>query len=62
MPDKEKFPEQNEPDKIHGTTDHSDEQEKYLRDAGKIEDLPEQKEIPKMKSGNSKSDNPNNND
>ena len=42
-----RFPEQDQPDKIHGTTDDSAMKEKYLRDSGKIEDLPEQ-EKPKM--------------
>ena len=43
-----RFPQQDQPDKIHGTTDESGQKEKYLRDAGKIEDLPEQDQTPKM--------------
>lgn len=43
------FPEQNEPMKAHGTTDDSGNKEKYLRDSGKIEDLPaSDEEMPKM--------------
>jgi hypothetical protein len=36
-----RFPEQDESNKIHGTTDDSGMKEKYMRDSGKIEDLPE---------------------
>ena len=49
-----RFPEQDEPYKIHGTTDESGKKEKYIRDSGKIEDLPE--ETPKMSSNVKKSD------
>jgi hypothetical protein len=42
------FPEQDGPQKIHGTTDESGQKEKYLRDSGKIEDLPLQDDMPKM--------------
>lgn len=45
-----RFPEQTEPTKLHGTTDESGQKEKYIRDSGKIEDLPESRETPKMKS------------
>lgn len=48
--DKSGLREQHEPVKHHGTTDESRQQEKYLRDSGKIEDLPEQSDIPKMTS------------
>ena len=41
------FPEQNEPSKLHGTHDESGQKERYLRDSGKIEDLPTE-ELPKM--------------
>ena len=40
---KPEFPEQNEPAKMHGTTDDSGMKEKYIRDSGKIEDMPGQK-------------------
>lgn len=43
-----RFPEQQEPSKVHGTHDDSGAKEKYIRDAGKIEDLPEETETPKM--------------
>ena len=42
------FPEQDQPEKLHGTTDETGQKEKYLRDSGKIEDLPPHEEIPKM--------------
>ena len=45
----QRFPEQDQPDKIHGTTDEDAQKEKYIRDAGKIEDYPE--ETPKMDAG-----------
>lgn len=45
-----RFPEQNEPEKVHGTTDGKNQQEKYLRDSGRIKDLPGQEGVPKMKS------------
>jgi hypothetical protein len=48
------FPEKSEPDKLHGTTDNADQREKYLKDSGKIEDLPENNEVAKMKSGTGK--------
>jgi hypothetical protein len=44
------FPEQDKPEKIHGTTDESGKKEKYLRDSGKIEDLPEPQQPAKMSS------------
>jgi hypothetical protein len=50
------FPEQSQPEKLHGTTDHADQKEKYIRDAGKIEDLPENNDVAKMKSRPSKND------
>jgi len=49
-----RFPQQDQPDKIHGTTDESAQKEKYLRDSGKIEDYPEQ--TPKMSTKVKKSD------
>ena len=45
-----RFPEQNEPAKLHGTSDEAGQKEKYIRDSGKIEDLPEHHDMPKMKS------------
>jgi hypothetical protein len=36
---KQHFPQQDEPNKIHG--DEDAQKEKYIRDSGKIEDLPE---------------------
>jgi hypothetical protein len=41
-----RFPQQDQPDKFHGTTDENAQKEKYIRDSGKIEDYPE--ETPKM--------------
>ena len=52
----QQFPEQDESQKIHGTTDESGQKEKYLRDSGKIEDLPSQDETPKMNTNIKKSD------
>jgi hypothetical protein len=49
-----RFPEQDQPDKIHGTTDENAQKEKYIRDSGKIEDYPE--ETPKMDTRAKKSD------
>ena len=46
------FPEQDRPSKLHGTTDESGQKEKYMRDAGKIEDYPTQSDVPKMNSDN----------
>ena len=45
-----RFPEQDQPDKIAGTTDNDSQKEKYIRDSGKIEDLPSQDELAKMKA------------
>ena len=45
-----RFPEQPESAKIHGTSDDQEMKEKYIRDAGKIEDYPNQDEVVKMKS------------
>ena len=45
---KNRLTEQDESEKIHGTNDDSKQKEKYLRDAGKIEDLPSQDELAKM--------------
>ena len=45
-----RFPEQEESAKLHGTYDDSGMKEKYLREAGKIEDYPAEDETPKMKS------------
>lgn len=36
-----RYPEQQGPDKIHGDAENAAQKEKYLRDAGKIEDYPE---------------------
>lgn len=44
------FPEQNESSKLHGTNDESGQKEKYIRDSGKIEDLPSTGEVAKMNS------------
>lgn len=45
------FPEQDQPSKLHGTSDESGKKEKYIRDAGKIEDYPSEDETtPKMSS------------
>ena len=51
-----RFPQQDGPDKIHGTSDESAQKEKYIRDAGKIEDLPSQSETAKMNTDVKKSD------
>jgi hypothetical protein len=51
-----RFPEQSEPLKVHGTTDDSGQKEKYLRDSGKIEDLPEGENTVKMNSDTRKND------
>ena len=51
-----RFPEQDQPDKIHGTADENAQKEKYIRDSGKIEDLPSQDEIAKMSDKSKKSD------
>jgi hypothetical protein len=48
-PTDNRFPEQDEPNKIHGT-DNDGGKEKYIRDAGKIEDMPSQDELAKMKA------------
>ncbi len=40
--DKSRLNEQDESLKIHGTNDDASKKEKYLRDAGKIEDMPSQ--------------------
>jgi hypothetical protein len=45
-----RFPEQSEPNKFHGTSDESNEKEKYMRDSGKIEDYPENHGTPKTTS------------
>lgn len=42
-----RFPEQNEPNKLHGTTDETGQKEKYIRDSGKIEDMPKQEDVKK---------------
>jgi len=51
-----RFPEQDEPEKIHGTTDDDRQKEKYLRDSGKIEDLPQEDQLPKMNTRATKKD------
>lgn len=48
-----RFPLQDEPDKIHG--DANAQKEKYIRDSGKIEDLPSP-ETSKMSAKTKKSD------
>lgn len=48
------FPEQDGPQKVHGTTDESGQKEKYLRDSGKIEDIPSQDDLPKMSTNTNK--------
>lgn len=45
-----RFPEQDEPEKFHGTTDDKKQQEKYIRDSGKIEDLPSQDSLDELHS------------
>ncbi|MBL7696855.1 MAG: hypothetical protein JNK79_01805 [Chitinophagaceae bacterium] len=45
-----RFPEQDQPDKLAGTTGNDSQKEKYIRDSGKIEDLPSQDELAKMKA------------
>ncbi|MEO8582272.1 MAG: hypothetical protein ABI415_00675 [Flavitalea sp.] len=52
------FPEKSEPGNIEGTTDNAAQREKYLRDAGKIEDFPETEPVAKMKSAISKKEDP----
>jgi len=53
-PDNTRFPEQDEPSKLHGTSDDAAKKEKYIRDGGKIEDYPdEEKATPKMSSDTS---------
>ena len=47
-----RFPQQDQPEKIHGDEDAM--KEKYIRDSGKIEDLPEQ--TTKMGTTEKKSD------
>lgn len=51
-----RFPEQDEPNKVHGTSDDDAMKEKYLRDSGKIEDYPAQSDMPKMDTGVKKQD------
>lgn len=52
-----RFPEQDQPEKIHGTTDDSGQKEKYIRDSGKIEDYPSHDdELPKMDTHGKKPD------
>lgn len=43
----QRFPEQEHPSKVHGTHDDHGK-EKYIRDAGKIEDVPDAPDTPKM--------------
>lgn len=47
-----RFPQQDEPNKVHGDEDAM--KEKYLRDSGKIEDYPDQEQMPKMNTGTNK--------
>ena len=42
--------EQNQPNKLHGVPDETSQKEKYIRDSGKIEDLPDDTDISKMKA------------
>ena len=49
-----RFPQQDQPDKIAGTSDENAHKEKYIRDSGKIQDYPE--ETPKMDTKANKSD------
>ena len=49
-----RFPQQDQPDKIHGDPEESAQKEKYIRDSGKIEDYPE--ETAKMDTKVKKSD------
>ena len=49
-----RFPQQDQPDKIHG--DEDARKEKYIRDSGKIEDIPSQDEISMMSDKSKKSD------
>lgn len=51
-----RFPEQNEPNKIHGTTENAEQKEKYIRDSGKIEDLPEDEAVSKMNTEKNKTE------
>lgn len=48
MTDNNRLTEQGDSLKIHGTHDDAEKKEKYLRDAGKIEDVPSQDELAKM--------------
>ena len=48
-----RFPQQDQPDKIHG--DEDAQKEKYIRDSGKIEDYPSDEETPKMNTDVNKS-------
>ena len=50
------FPEQDQPDKLHGTTDTTGQKEKYIRDSGKIEDMPSQDELSKTGRNRNKND------
>lgn len=52
-----RFPEQDEPEKIAGTTDENKQKEKYIRDSGKIEDLPSEDELVTMKAEPKSADN-----
>lgn len=45
-----RYPEQEQSEKIHGTPESDMQKEKYIRDSGKIEDLPSQDELAKMKA------------
>ena len=45
-----RYPQQDESEKIHGTPENDMQREKYIRDSGKIEDLPSQDELAKMKA------------
>lgn len=47
---KPRFPEQDSPEKLHGTSDEAAGKEKYIRDSGKIEDLPSHDDHAKTKA------------
>src|SRR5688500_2676012 len=49
------FPEQDHPSKLHGTHDDSAMKEKYIRDSGKIEDIPDGTNTPKMNAAEDES-------
>jgi len=56
------YPEQEGPDKIHGDAGKTAKKEKYLRDAGKIEDFPEDDRQPDQYNERQQTANPDNDD